>query len=66
MAKIAVTTSNTTITPDYPGSRAYMCFYYDSGLKSVVMITGSDSLLLSRDNVKTMITELKKHYEGMA
>lgn len=65
MAKISVTKSNTTILPDYSGSRASLCIYYDCALKSVVMLVSGEAILLSRENVKTVITELKKHHAGM-
>jgi hypothetical protein len=65
MAKISVTKSNTTILPEYQGSRASLTFYYDSALKSVVFLTCGESILLSRKDVGTVIAELKKHYNGM-
>jgi hypothetical protein len=65
MAKISVTKSNTTVLPDYQGSRASFTFYYDSALKSVVFLTSGESILLSKKDVGAVITELKKHYNGM-
>lgn len=65
MAKISVTKSNTTILPDYSGSRASLCFYYDHVFDMVVLLTCGEAILLSRANVKTVIDELKKHYEEM-
>ena len=65
MAKINVTKSNTVVLPDYMGSRADFTFYYDSGLKSVVFLTCGEAILLSRDQVKIVIRELKKHVDGM-
>ena len=65
MAKISVTKSNTLILPDYSGSRASICMYYDHALKSVVLLSSGEAILLSRENVKTVIDELEKHYAGM-
>jgi hypothetical protein len=65
MAKITVTKSNTTILPDYSGSRASICIYYDHALKSVVMLACGESILLSKDQVKTVRDVMTTHYKGM-